>query len=192
MAASASPDGRWIAIDLLGSLWILPARGGEARRITPDLFEARQPTWSPDSEVDRVSRLRGWRVAHLCDSTAGRRAETCHAPACSTTVNQTGRTMDNGSCSRRIAPAPSHATIWQVFVATGDVIQLSRRDGWMPCFSPNNEDVLFVSLDNRTGAITATAGIAGPACRRRAGAGATGVSGGQGCPAAVRAGMRPR
>src|SRR2546425_12654581 len=50
MSAAASPDGRWIAIDLLGSLWILPFRGGDARKITSDLFEARQPTWSPDSE----------------------------------------------------------------------------------------------------------------------------------------------
>ena len=81
----------------------------------------------------------------------GRRAGTCHDRRVPMTVNQTGRTMDNGSCSRLIAPR--RPTIWQVFVATGDVIQLSRRDGWMPCFSPNNEDVLFVSLDNRTGAI---------------------------------------
>jgi len=49
MAAAVSPDRRSIAIDLLGALWILPLRGGEARRITPDLLEARQPTWSPDS-----------------------------------------------------------------------------------------------------------------------------------------------
>jgi Tol biopolymer transport system component len=50
MSAAASPDRQWIAIDLLGSLWILPMRGGEAKRITPDLLEARQPAWSPDSQ----------------------------------------------------------------------------------------------------------------------------------------------
>jgi Tol biopolymer transport system component len=50
MAAAASPDRRSIAIDLLGALWILPFHGGEARRITPELMEARQPTWSPDSQ----------------------------------------------------------------------------------------------------------------------------------------------
>ena len=50
MSAAASPDRRWIAIDLLGGLWILPMRGGEAKRITPELFEARQPTWAPDSQ----------------------------------------------------------------------------------------------------------------------------------------------
>ncbi len=48
MAAAASPDGRTLAIDLLGGIWVLPITGGEAKRITPELVEARQPTWSPD------------------------------------------------------------------------------------------------------------------------------------------------
>src|SRR5438045_8727608 len=50
MSAAASPDRRSIAIDLLGGIWILPFRGGEAARITPELLEARQPTWSPDGQ----------------------------------------------------------------------------------------------------------------------------------------------
>ena len=57
MSAAVSPDRRSIAIDLLGSLWILPIRGGTARRITPDLFEARLPTWSPNSQSTRLPGL---------------------------------------------------------------------------------------------------------------------------------------
>ena len=49
MAAAMSPDGT-IAIDLLGRLWLLPISGGVAKRITPDLLEARLPSWSPDGE----------------------------------------------------------------------------------------------------------------------------------------------
>ncbi len=49
-AAAMSPDRQWIALDLVGRLWIMPARGGEATALTPLTLEARQPTWSPDSQ----------------------------------------------------------------------------------------------------------------------------------------------
>ncbi len=49
LAAQISPDGRWIAMDLAGVLWVLPASGGAARRLTSDLFDIAQPAWSPDS-----------------------------------------------------------------------------------------------------------------------------------------------
>ncbi|MFF2654595.1 amidohydrolase family protein [Streptomyces sp. NPDC058045] len=47
--ARVSPDGRWIALDLLGVLWVMPASGGQARRLTSDLFDIAQPDWAPDS-----------------------------------------------------------------------------------------------------------------------------------------------
>ena len=153
MAASASPDGRWIAIDLLGSLWVLPARGGDARRITPELFEARQPSWSPDSEAIAFQGYEdgAWHI-YVVPREGG-------TPKRITTGVFDDREPDWSHDGQRIVFSSDRAggvpTIWQALVATGDVIQVSRRDGWMPCFSPNNEDVLFVSSDNPTGAIPA-------------------------------------
>lgn len=50
-AAQVSPDHKKIAIDTLGVLWVLPASGGEARRLTSDLFDVSQPNWSPDGQT---------------------------------------------------------------------------------------------------------------------------------------------
>jgi Tol biopolymer transport system component/imidazolonepropionase-like amidohydrolase len=48
MAAALSPDGRTIAIDLLGALWTLSVDGGQVTRILEDGYDARMPAWSPD------------------------------------------------------------------------------------------------------------------------------------------------
>ena len=51
MSVAVSPDGRRLAIDLQGSIWVLPAAGGQAVRITDVFNDARQPAWSPDGET---------------------------------------------------------------------------------------------------------------------------------------------
>jgi len=48
IAAAVSPDGKQIVFDLQGTLWVMPAAGGEAKAITPPMADARQPQWSPD------------------------------------------------------------------------------------------------------------------------------------------------
>src|SRR3954470_21396168 len=50
MAVTVSPDGKMLAMDLQGSIWVMPATGGRATRITDPFNDARQPTWSPDGK----------------------------------------------------------------------------------------------------------------------------------------------
>ncbi|MBA3524141.1 MAG: PD40 domain-containing protein, partial [Geodermatophilaceae bacterium] len=45
---AASSDGNWLALDLVVSIWVLPVRGGLARRLTVDDQDASRPSWSPD------------------------------------------------------------------------------------------------------------------------------------------------
>ena len=47
---AVSPDGSTLAFGLLGSIWLLPAEGGEARRLTEPGGWDHHPAWSPDGE----------------------------------------------------------------------------------------------------------------------------------------------
>ncbi len=51
VAAQVSPDGRSLAFDTVGVLWVAPASGGTARRLTSDYHDIAQPEWSPDSRT---------------------------------------------------------------------------------------------------------------------------------------------
>ncbi len=50
MAVAVSPDGKTLAYDLLGRIWLMPVSGGEGEPITDPFGNARQPSWSPNGE----------------------------------------------------------------------------------------------------------------------------------------------
>ena len=145
MAAAASPDRRSIAIDLLGGIWVLPFRGGEAKRITPELLEARQPAWSPDSQSIAFQGYddAAWHIYVISRDGGEAKAITSgvfddREPAWSHDGSRIAFSSDRDG---------GITTIWTVLVGTGEVKQLSTRDGTMPVWAPNDQEVTFVSDD---------------------------------------------
>ena len=150
MAAAASPDRRSIAIDLLGGIWILPFRGGEAKRITPELLEARQPAWSPDGQSIAFQGYDDgvWHIYVIPRDGGEVRAITSgefddREPAWSHDGSRIAFSSDRYG---------GITTIWEVAPAGGEVRRLSTRDGWMPAWSPNDQEITFVSADSGEGA----------------------------------------
>src|SRR5688500_8666054 len=50
MSLDVSPDGKPIAFDLLGDLYVMPTSGGEARRIAGGMSFESQPRFAPDGK----------------------------------------------------------------------------------------------------------------------------------------------
>src|SRR4051794_25818993 len=153
MSAALSPDGRWIAFDLVGRLWLMPARGGDARALTPLLLEARQPTWSPDSNSIAFQGYDdgAWHIYVIPREGGEARALTSgefddREPAWAHRGSRIAFSSD------RSVVAGGIITCWEVDAATGAIRQLSPRDAWMPTWSPNDREITVVSLDRANGA----------------------------------------
>jgi len=148
MAVAVSPDGKWLAMDLQGSIWVLPASGGQARRVT-DLFnDARQPVWSPDGKSIvffgyRDGNYHLWSVAP--DGT-GQRQITRGAfddrdPVFSHDGTRIAFSSDRGN------PLGGDYNIFVLDLADGGIRQLTRNpaEDMMPSWSPDDRQVAFAS-----------------------------------------------
>ncbi|SER18228.1 WD40-like Beta Propeller Repeat [Lentzea xinjiangensis] len=51
ISVSRSADGKWLAMDLVTAIWVLPATGGRARRLTDELQDATLPSFGPDGRI---------------------------------------------------------------------------------------------------------------------------------------------
>ncbi len=154
MAAALSPDGRTLMIDLLGSLWTLPASGGVATRVTEEYLDARQPVWAPDNRrVAFQGYAEGaWQLYVMNADGSGLRAVTSgpfddREPSWSRDGNRIAFSSDRSG----------NYDIFDVDLATSAVRQLTRNpaNDFFPAYSPASSTIAFVSeRDDRRGVWT--------------------------------------
>jgi Tol biopolymer transport system component/imidazolonepropionase-like amidohydrolase len=142
-SVAASPDGRTLVIDLLGSLWTLPAHGGAARRITDELVEARQPSVSPKG--DRIA-FQGfdtdwdiWSIA--LDGSATTRLTSGPFDDREPDWSRDGAQLAFSS------DRSGHYDIWLLNIATGTLRQLTSdpAEDFAPAWSADSREIAFVS-----------------------------------------------
>jgi Tol biopolymer transport system component/imidazolonepropionase-like amidohydrolase len=143
MAAAVSPDGRTLAVDLLGTLWTLPAQGGAATAITDIFLDARQPSWSPDGQRIAFQAYRDstWQIWTIAANGRDLKPVTASSfddrePAWSPDGSRLAFSSDRGGSY----------DIWVLTLATGAVRQLTNGAGneFMPSWR-SAADVAYVS-----------------------------------------------
>jgi Tol biopolymer transport system component len=148
MSVAVSPDGGTLAMDLQGSIWTLPAKGGTAKRITTIFNDARQPVWSPDGKwIAFFGYLDGgydlWAIApdgsNQHKLTWGPYDD--REPAWSHDGKRIAFASDRGN------PLGSSYNIWMLELASGVITRLTDNpaENRMPTWSPDDKEIAFSS-----------------------------------------------
>lgn len=144
MAAALAPDGRTLAIDLLGALWTLSATGGAATRVLEDGYDARMPVWSPDGSrlAFQAYRSSTWNLWTVNRDGSGLRQETS-GPF----DDREPHWSPDGTRLAFSSDRSGQYDIWVVTLATGELRQVTRHDAndFMPAWSPDGREIAFVS-----------------------------------------------
>ena len=160
MAVSVSPDGRQLVMDLQGSLWVMPATGGPAHRITGLFDDARQPVWSPDGKTIAFFAFRDggydlWSIRP--DGTDQKKLTTGpfddRDPVWSPDGTRIAIASDRG------APGKDSYNIWTLELATGRLEQVSNSafENRLPTWSPDGKQIAYASTRGDVSAIYAVA-----------------------------------
>ena len=142
-AVAAAPDGR-LAMDLLGTLWILPAGGGAAIAVAANTLPVARPRWSPDGgsivyQADAAGQQQVWHYS-IADDVARQLGGTDYA-------NQYPAWHPAGD--RIVFSSARHGSgfdLWELDLSTGLDWRISHGAGdeLEPAWSANGRDLVYV------------------------------------------------
>jgi TolB protein len=139
-----SPDGREIAVSMNGSIWKLPAGGGEAVQLTAAPQYDSQPTWSPDGHRVAFVRDDGHSM-HLwvVDAKSGAAKQLTQGQ--SIDVDPEWHSASTIYYSSTLGGAPFG--LWQIPAEAGkpEPVLADGKQSIEPSSSPKGDSIVFVS-----------------------------------------------
>ncbi len=157
ISVALSPDGRWLATDLVTAVWVLPAAGGEARRLTGESQDATLPTWSPDGRSLVFQSYRDGNFhLYLVGVDGGEPRQLTSGrfdhrePSFSPDGKRIAFTSDRGG----------HYGVWALDVASGAVTPLctTTDEAAAPRWSPDGRRIAFTVNETAVDVLTVATG----------------------------------
>lgn len=153
MALALSPDHQWLAIDVQGTIYVLPAAGGDAKAVTDGMGDDRQPAWSADGKYVVFQSYRDgnyhvWKVnrdgSDLRQLTFGRFDD--REPHCSSDGDHLAFASDR----------QGNYDIWELKLSTGELRARTQDPGHdvQPAYAPDGSTIAFVTSRTSGGVMT--------------------------------------
>ncbi|MBO9616441.1 MAG: PD40 domain-containing protein [Dyadobacter sp.] len=144
MAIALSPDKQTLAIDLQGTIWVLPVTGGNAKAITDALGDCRQPTWSPDGtqvafQSYRDGNFHIWKVNK--DGSGLRQLTT------GIYHDREPYWSPDGASIAFSSDRSGNYDIWKIYLKNDSLAQLTDHPGndYSPAFSADGKSIAYIS-----------------------------------------------
>ena len=144
IAVALSPDGRTLALDLVGRIWTMPVEGGRAEPLTDPLGDARQPTWSPDGA--RIAFQAYWDGNYHIWSVAADGSRLRQHTRGSFDHREPHWSPDGARIAFSSDRGGSY-DIWTINVATGEIERVTEAAGseYGPAFAPSGAAIAYAA-----------------------------------------------
>lgn len=144
MALALSPDGETLAIDLQGTIYVLPAKGGTAKPLTDGMGDDRQPSWSPDGQRIVFQSYRGG-TFHIWSVNKNGQALTQHSSG--PFDHREPFWSPDGNSILCSSDRNGNYDIWQIELISGSATQVTSNleHDYTPSFSPDGKTIAFAS-----------------------------------------------